>query len=87
MSAAIQQWSSANCMVLLVEPWSQPGSAAQDDGVRLLTDVHGLHAAYKQVLEMLNVAYTTVSSGSLQARLSQVSALLEERCHSECVAT
>lgn len=79
MSDAIQQWRSANCMVLLVGPWSEPGCAAQDDGIRLLTDVHGLHAAYEQVLDMLNVAHTTVSPGSLQARVSQVSAVLEER--------
>lgn len=65
--------------MLLVEPWSQPGAAAQDDGVRLLTDVHGLHAAYKQVLDMLNVAHTTVPCGSLQARVSQILAVLDER--------
>ena len=47
----------------LEEPWSQPGHAAQGDGVRMLTDVYELHVAYKQLLDTIIVAYITVTTG------------------------
>ena len=79
VSDVIQQCRSASCIVLLVEPWSQPGHAAQGDGVRMLTDVYELHVAYKQLLDTIIVAYITVTTGPVQARVSQVLAVLAGR--------
>lgn len=77
VSHCIQQCKSASCIMLLVEPWSQPGHAAQDDGIRMLTNVHELHDAYKQLLTRIDVAHVTVA-GPVKARVCQVLAVFGE---------
>lgn len=61
VSHSIQQCRSASCIMFLVEPWSRPGHAAQDDGVRMLADVHKLHNAYKQLLTRIDVAHVALA--------------------------
>ena len=75
VSHSIQQCKLASCIVLLVEPWSRPGCAAQDDGIRMLADVHKLHDMYKQLLSRIDVRYITVA-GSVETRVCQVLAVL-----------
>ena len=75
VSHSIQQCKLASCIVLLVGPWSRPGCAAQDDGIRMLADVHKLHEMYKQLLSRIDVQYVTVA-GPVETRVCQVLAVV-----------
>lgn len=68
-SKTMQLSKSSGCLVVLVEPWMEEGSQAEDDGVRLTAGVHELHRAYLQLLRYLEVPYVSMPAMSVDTRL------------------